>query len=57
MLSLGNEKGEPDSERGVIALDGAGGTEVAVAAPLDAHLLSGFGPGLVPLEAATSGQS
>jgi SRSO17 transposase len=53
----GAEKGGPESEGGTVALDGAGGTAVALAAPLDASLSSDLSPGLVLLEAAASGQS
>ena len=55
VLSLGDKKGAPDSKPGTITPDGAGGTEVAVAAALDALAPSGIGPGLVPLETAPSG--
>jgi hypothetical protein len=55
--TLEKKRGEPEAAGGAIAVDGAGGTEVTMAAPLDARPPGGLDPGLVPLEAATPSQS
>lgn len=53
--AMWEEKGGPDAEGGAIALDGAGGEEIAVVAYLAVRPPGGLGPGLVSLETATSG--